>query len=198
MAVYTKSMKLADWAREQGISYKTAFRLFQTGKLPCRSEQYVTGTIIVYPNAPKTKAVAIYGRVSSGDQKEDLGRQVQRLREYCAAKGWTVNKEVTDIGSGLNDGRKGILKLLADKTVTTIVVEHRDRLMRFGSEMVIAALEAEGRHLEVVNGCEFKDDMVQDFVDVVTSMCARIYGKRAAKNRAERALKAAAEEVCTP
>ena len=192
--MYTTVMKLADWARQQGVSYKTAFRLFQTGKLPCRSEQYVTGTIIVYPDAPKVQSVAIYGRVSSGDQKEDLNRQVQRLRDYCASKGWKISKEVTDIGSGLNDGRKGILKLLSDKTVTTVVVEHRDRLMRFGSEMVVAALQAEGRCLEVVNASEFKDDMVQDFVDVVTSMCARIYGKRAAKNRAARAIKAAAED----
>jgi predicted site-specific integrase-resolvase len=188
-------MKLADWARQQGISYKTAFRLFQTGKLPCRSEQYATGTIIVHPDAPKVQAVAIYGRVSSGDQKEDLARQVQRLRDYCAAQGWSIAKEVTDIGSGLNDGRKGLLRLLADKTVTTIVVEHRDRLMRFGTEMVVAALQAEGRKLETVNASEFKDDMVQDFVDVVTSMCARIYGKRAAKNRAARAIKAAAEDI---
>src|SRR5665213_1145975 len=116
--MYTTVMKLADWARQQGVSYKTAFRLFQTGKLPCRSEQYVTGTIIVYPDAPKVQSVAIYGRVSSGDQKEDLNRQVQRLRDYCASKGWKISKEVTDIGSGLNDGRKGILKLLSDKTVT--------------------------------------------------------------------------------
>lgn len=186
-------MKLADWAREQGISYKTAFRLFQTGKLPCRSEQYATGTIIVYPNTPKIQSVAIYGRVSSADQRDDLVRQMQRLREYCAAHGWKIAKEVSDVGSGLNDGRKGILKLLADKTVTTVVVEHRDRLMRFGSEMIVAALQADGRRLEVTNANEFKDDMVQDFVDVVTSMCARIYGRRAARNRAERALKAAAD-----
>lgn len=186
-------MKLADWARQQGIAYKTAFRLFQQGQLPCRSEQYVTGTIIVYPEAPKAQSVAIYGRVSSADQKDDLVRQMQRLRDYCAAKGWNVAKEVTDIGSGLNDGRKGIIRLLADRTVSVVVVEHRDRLMRFGSEMVVAALQSDGRRLEVVNACEFKDDMVQDFVDVVTSMCARIYGKRAAKNRAARALKAAAE-----
>jgi len=100
---------------------------------------------------------------------------------------------MTDIGSGLNGRRKGILKLLADQTATHIVVEHRDRLARFGSEMIAAALEASGRQIVVVNQTEFKDDLVQDFVDVVTCLCARIYGRRAAKNRAEKALKAASE-----
>lgn len=188
-------MKLSVWAKNQGITYKTAFRLFQQGRLPCRSEQYDTGTIIVYPESPKTQSVAIYGRVSSGDQKQDLARQMQRLRDFCASKGWTISKEVSDIGSGLNDGRKGILKLLSDKTITKIVVEHRDRLMRFGSEILIASLQADGRNIITINENEFKDDMVQDFVDIVTSMCARIYGKRTAKNRAEKAIKAASEEI---
>ena len=186
-------MKLSIWAREQGITYKTAHRLFQSGKLPVRSEQYPTGTIIVYPEAPVTCRVVLYGRVSSADQKDDLGRQMERLRAYAAARGWTVSSEVTDIGSGLNGHRKGVLKLLADKTASHVVVEHRDRLARFGSEMIAAALESAGRQLVIVNQTENKNDLVQDFVDVVTCMCARIYGRRTAKNRAERALKAAAE-----
>ena len=189
-------MKLSVWAKQQGIHYKTAHRLFKQGKLPVRTEQYSTGTIIVYPEPqqlPITQRVALYGRVSSQDQKEDLGRQMDRLRTFAASKGWVVDAEVTDIGSGLNGHRKGILKLLSDHTITHIVVEHRDRLTRFGSEMVATTLASTGRQLVVVNQTEQRDDLVQDFVDVVTCLCARIYGKRAAKNRAERALKAASE-----
>ena len=186
-------MKLSVWAKQQGVTYKTAYRMFQAGQLPVRSEQFATGTIIVHPEAPIVRRVVLYGRVSSSDQKEDLGRQMERLRNYSASQGWQVDAEVTDIGSGLNGRRKGILKLLADVKATHIIVEHRDRLARFGSEMVAAALEASGRQLVVVNQTENKNDLVQDFVDVVTCLCARIYGKRAAKNRAERALKAAAE-----
>jgi putative resolvase len=186
-------MKLSNWSKQQGISYKTAYRLFKTGKLPIRSEQYSTGTIIVYPEQPVNQKVVIYGRVSSADQKQDLQRQMERLRTFCSAKGWTIINEITDIGSGLNGHRKGILKLLADPTVTHIVVEHRDRLTRFSSEMICASLEATGRQLIIVNQSEFKDDLVQDFVDVVTCMCARIYGRRSSKNRAEKALKAASE-----
>lgn len=187
-------MKLAVWAKQQGIAYKTAHRMFQAGTLPIRSEQFSTGMIIVHPDVAVARKVVLYGRVSSADQKADLGRQMERLRTFSAVQGWIVASEVTDVGSGLNGRRKGILKLLSDKTSTHIVVEHRDRLARFGSEMIAAALEASGRHLVVVNQTESKDDLTQDFVDVVTCLCARIYGRRAAKHRAERALKATATE----
>ena len=187
-------MKLSTWAAQQGIAYKTAWKMFKAGLLPIRATQLPTGTILVHPEEPVAQRVALYGRVSSDDQREDLGRQMERLRAFSAAKGWKVASEVTDIGSGLNGHRKGVLRLLSDKTATHVVVEHRDRLARFGAEMIAAALEASGRQLVVVNQVENKADLVQDFVDVVTCLCASIYGRRAAKNRAERALKAAAEE----
>jgi len=98
---------------------------------------------------------------------------------------------VEELGSGLNGKRPKLLKLLADSTVTRIVVEHRDRLARFGVEYIEAALQAQGRALIVAEMGEQKLDLVQDFIDVVTSMCARIYGRRAASNRAKRALAAA-------
>ncbi len=194
MPCYTVlTMKLSVWAKQQGIAYKTAHRMFKAGVLPVRSEQFSTGTIIVHPELPVVQRVVLYGRVSSADQKEDLGRQMERLRTFAAVQGWRVAAEVTDIGSGLNGHRKDVLRLLADSTATHIVVEHRDRLARVGSEMVAAALEAVGRQLVVVNQTECKKDLVQDFVEVVTCLCARIYGKRAAKTRAEKALKAASE-----
>jgi putative resolvase len=191
--VNTIGMKLSQWARKNGLSYRTAFRLFQTGKLPCRSEQLLTGTILVHEEVVLPARVVIYGRVSSSDQKDDLDRQMSRLRDYCGYKGWCIAEEIKEIGSGLNGKRRLLLKLLADKTVTHIVVEHRDRLARFGSEMVEACLAGSARHLIVINESDFKDDIVQDFVDVVTSMCARIYGKRSAKNKARKMLEAAKE-----
>ena len=191
-------MKLSVWARQQGIAYKTAHRMFHDGTLPIRAEQFPTGTIIVHPEQDAVQRVVLYGRVSSADQKEDLGRQMERLRAFSASRGWQVAAEVTDIGSGLNGHRKGVLKLLTDRTATHIVVEHRDRLARFGAEMVAATLEATGRQLVVVNQSERKDDLVQDFVDVVTCLCSRIYGRRAAKNKAERALKATTDDADHP
>lgn len=184
-------MKLSDWAKQNGLSYRTAHRLFQSGKFPCRTEQLATGTILVYPDAPKNEEVALYARVSSHDQKEDLARQLVRLRDYAATHGLRIKTERSEIGSGLNGRRKALVALLKDPTVTTLVVEHRDRLTRFGFEYTEAAMKASGRRLLVMNETEDKTDLVQDFVDVVTSMCARIYGRRSARNRAKRALKAA-------
>ena len=183
--LWYQSMKLSTWAKQNGIAYKTAWKMFQAGQLPVRAEQFATGTIVVHSEQPVVQRVVLYGRVSSADQKPDLLRQMERLRTFSATHGWEIAAEVTDIGSGLNGHRKGVLRLLADPTATHIVVEHRDRLARFGAEMVAASLKATGRQLVVVNQTEFKDDLVQDFVDVVTCLCARIYGRRAARNRAE-------------
>ena len=121
---------------------------------------------------------------------------MERLRTFAASKGLTVS-EATEIGSGLNGHRKKLSALLRDPEVGTIVVEHRDRLARFGVEYIEASLSAQGRAVLVLNEGEQKLDIVQDFVDVVTSMCARIYGQRSAGNRAKAALTAAAG-VVTP
>jgi len=182
-------MKLSTWATEQGLTYKTAWRLYKTGKLPLPATQLPTGTIIVAP--PKTKAVpvvALYARVSSYDQREDLERQLSRLRDYAATQGYQVMKETKEIGSGMNGKRKILLKLLTTPEIDLIVVEHKDRLMRFGFEFVEAALGASARRIIVINREECKNDLVQDMVEVLTSFCARLYGRRSAKNRAKRAL----------
>jgi len=136
----------------------------------------------------------LYGRVSSHDQKADLVRQLERLRSFASGLGLQEVEAVEEVGSGLNGKRPKLLKLLADPAVTRIVVEHRDRLARFGVEYIEAALQAQGRSVVVAEAGEQKLDLVQDFIDVVTSMCARIYGRRAASNRAKRALAAAQEE----
>jgi len=184
-------MKLADWARKEGLSYRTAWRLFRTGKLPIPSERLVTGTILVHELPVATNNVALYARVSSGDQRQDLDRQLQRLRDYSASQGFNIIDEVFEIGSSLNGHRKKLLKILSNPAVSTIVVEHRDRLARFGSEYIEATLAASNRKLVVVNATEMKNDLVQDMIDVLTSFCARLYGKRAARNRAQKALEAA-------
>jgi len=184
-------MKLADWARAQGIDYKTAYRWFRTGILPAPSVQLPTGTILVTPEERSGNTeVAVYGRVSSAGQKKDLERQMARLLEYSTKNRMSIARAVKEIGSGLNGRRKKLVSLLRDPKVGTIVVEHRDRLARFGAEYIEAALAGSGRRIVVVDPAEMKDDLVRDMVDVLTSMCARLYGKRAAKNRAERALRA--------
>jgi len=183
-------MKLADWARKNGLDYKTAYRLYRSGKFPIPTQQLATGTILVHEAPTITPSAALYARVSSQDQKEDLERQLQRLRDYAAQSGMIVTQEITEIGSGLNGRRKKLLKLLSNPSVSIIVVEHRDRLARFGSEYIAATLEASHRELKIINKEECKDDLIQDMIDVLTSFCARLYGKRSAKNRAKRAMEA--------
>ena len=181
-------MKLSTWAKKQGISYKTAWRWFKEGKLPVIAEQTKTGTILIKDESACSKSVAIYARVSSSDQKKDLDQQIARLVLYANKNGWAVIHTVTEIGSGLNGHRPKLMKLLTNSNIKIILVEHRDRLMRFGAEYVESALAAQGRKLIVADVSELKDDLVQDMIEVLTSFCARLYGRRSAKNKAKKAL----------
>jgi putative resolvase len=185
-------MKLSVWARQQGLSYKTAWRMWKLGQLPVTAEQLPTGTIIVHPPVSSTEGGAVlYARVSSADQKADLDRQLARLSEFAATHKLRVIEVVKEVGSGLNGHRRAMLRILRNPGVSIVVVEHRDRLMRFGIEYVEATLAAQGRKLLVVNPNERKDDIVRDLHEVIVSLCARLYGKRSAKNRAKRAVEAA-------
>ena len=183
-------MKLSVWAGEQGISYRTAWRMWRDGRLPVPAEQLATGTVILHPPARRQSSVALYARVSSGDQKSDLDRQLARLMQHAIANKMIVIDAVKEIGSGLNARRPGLTRLLRNPEVSVILVEHRDRLMRFGFEYVESSLAAQGRSLAVIDQAEIGDDIVRDLYEVIVSMCARLYGKRAAKNRAARALSA--------
>lgn len=134
-----------------------------------------------------TEKVAIYTRVSAAENKSNLEAQAGRLQDYCAAKGWPIAQVVKEIGSGINDNRPKLLKLLTDPTVTLIVVEHKDRLTRFGFNYIEQLLAIQGRRIEVINQAENgKEDLIQDFVSIVSSFCARLYGQRRCKRKTER------------
>lgn len=181
-------MKLSTWAKKQGVTYRTAWRWFKEGTLPVAAEQTSTGTILVKELPDESDSVVLYARVSSRDQKQDLDRQILRLLQFAHAKGWPVVETVLEVGSGLNAHRPKLLKLLRNSRFKIILVEHRDRLMRFGSEYVEAALAAHGKQLAVVDPQEIKDDLAQDMIEVLTSFCARLYGRRSARNRAKKAI----------
>jgi len=180
-------MKLSQYAKQTGISYKTAWRWYKAGILD--AYKTATGTVIVrdaLSPKPATGRIALYARVSSLGKTEDLDRQIQRLKDYAAAKGYQVAKEVTEIASGLNETRPKLAKLLADSSIGTIIVENRDRLTRFGSHYIETLLEAQGRHLEMIFSTDTGDELGDDFVSVITSMAARIYGRRQSKRHAEK------------
>jgi len=187
-------MRLSVYAKKTGVTYKTAFRWWKAGKLD--AYQMDTGTIIV--REPATSAeqlqVALYARISSADQKEDLERQMQRLKDYAASKGYQVTKMVSELASGLNDRRPKLMKLLTDASVGIVVIEHRDRLTRFGFNYIEQLMQMQGRRLEVIFPSDTDNDLVDDFIAVITSMASRIYGRRTSKRRAEK-IKQCVEQV---
>ena len=179
-------MKLSDYAKKVGVNYRTAWRWFKTGKIA--GYQMDTGTIIIteVDEPDKMQKVAIYTRVSSSENKSNLDTQTERLKDYCAAKGYQVHKIVKEIGSGVNDNRQKLLKLLEDASITTIVVEHKDRLTRFGFNYIDKLLALQNRRIEVVNlADDGKEDLLDDLVLIIYSFCARLYGRRSAKRKTE-------------
>lgn len=135
--------------------------------------------------------VGLYARVCSHEQRADLERQVARLSGWAAKAGHRVVRVESEVASGMSGARAKARGLLADPEVTTVVVEHRDRLGRVNVELVEAALSATGRRLVVLDDGEVEDDVVGDMVEVLTCLCARLYGSRSAKSRVRRALEAA-------
>ena len=188
-------MRLRQWAERNGVTYITAYRWYRDGKLPVPARK-VGGVILVDAEvAADDGVVAVYARVSSADQSSDLDRQVARVATWAAGQGMAVSRVVTEVGSALNGKRKKFLALLRDPKVSVIMVEHRDRFCRFGFEYIEAALAAQGRRLVVVDDAEVDDDLVRDMTELLTSMCARLYGRRAAANRAARLAAMVAEPV---
>ncbi|MFE3555582.1 IS607 family transposase [Streptomyces sp. NPDC059193] len=189
-------MNLKEWAKAQGVHPQTAYRWFREGTLPVPAQRVGTRVILVNVEAGTAPEVVgglgLYARVSSHDQKPDLERQVARLSAWAAKAGHRVVRVESEIASGMNGSRSKVRRLLADPGVTTVVVEHKDRLGRMNVELVEAALSAHGRRLVVLDDGEVEDDLVRDMVEVLTLFCARLYGRRSARNRATRALEAAA------
>jgi predicted site-specific integrase-resolvase len=188
-------MKLSAYAKQQGISYQTAWRMWQRGELP--AHQLPSGTVIVdvppAPQAARPQKVAVYARGSSAENRKNRDSQAERVSAFGAAKGWQVAKVVTEWGSGVNDQRPQFLALLADTSIRHIVVEHKDRCSRFGVAYIQTVLETQGRELVIVNEAdEQQADLMQDFVAIITSFCARLYGRRRASRKTTQLLAALA------
>ena len=180
-------MKLSNYAAKVGVSYRTAWRWFKSGKL--RGYTTKTGTIIIteLDNETLPQKVVIYTRVSAAENKPNLKAQADRLLTYCAAKGYQVNQVVKEIGSGVNDNRPKFLRLLSDSSVTIIVVEHKDRATHFGFNYIETLLTLQNRRVEVVNLADNeKEDLLDDLVAIIYSFCVRLYGQRRAKRKTER------------
>ena len=139
---------------------------------------------------PNEVRAVIYARVSSHKQRKDgnLDRQVERLRNYCSAKGYKVVDIITDVASGLKEDRSGLQKLfdiVEKQQADVVVVEFRDRLTRFGFDYLKRYFESHGVRVEVVEETEkgYMEELIEDFVAIVIIFACRIYGKRSQKFR---------------
>ena len=151
--------------------------------------------------APSARTTLLYARVSSHDQKDDLARQAALLESFAAANGWTY-EVLQDLGSGRNCHKKGLRQLIrrtCSGEVGRLVLTHKDRLLRFGSELVLSLCEHFGTEVVIVNASEdasFEEELIQDVLESITVFSARLYGSRSRKNkRVLAALKKAADEV---
>jgi len=183
LSIYNKKrqkMKLSEYAKLKGVCYRTAWNWFMQGKIP-NSEQMDNGTIIVNSQikVKRDEHVVLYARVSTYTKKDDLERQIQRLREFAIANGFFIKKEFKEIASGMNDNRKYLNKILENQDFKTILVENKDRLTRFGFNYITTLLKTQDREIIVVNESKTEeDDLMKDFISVITSFCCRLYGMR--------------------
>jgi predicted site-specific integrase-resolvase len=183
-------MKLSDYARKQGVRYETAWRWFRDGKI--KGRRVGQHTILIDEEGEETSPsvegeLAVYARVSSSENKAHLDSQAERLVAYCLARGRKVHRVVKETGSGVNDARPKFLALLADASVTHIVIEHKDRGTRFGFRYIETLLQAMGREIEVVNLAENgTEDLLADLTSIIYSFCTRLYGQRRAKRKTEK------------
>lgn len=195
-------------ANALGVSASTLRRWEASGKLvPTRTAggQRRYDLALLRPDlvhvAPAPRRTLAYARVSSHDQKGDLERQKQVLELFCASQGWTFDV-IADLGSGMNYHKKGLTRLLEAilaGDAGRLVLTHKDRLLRFGAELVFALCQAKQVEVVIINqGAEasFEEELASDVLEIITVFSARLYGSRSHRNRrliegVERAVKEA-------
>jgi len=185
--------KLSEYAREHNVTYRTAWNHFKKG-LISGAYQLPSKTVVIPDNSKiekeRTEYIITYARVSSSENKNNLKKQSKRLIDFCNANGWRTSENIKEVASGINDNRKKLLKILQDGIATKIVVEHKDRLTRFGFNYIKELCNKFNCEIVIINNVEDeKEDIIQDFVSIITSFCAKIYGKRRSKRKTEQIIK---------
>lgn len=188
-------MKLSQYAKQIGVCYRTAWNYYKANQIPGAYE-LPSGTIIVPDeiNQQNQKyGVILYARTSSSENKHLLDTQIQRLEEYAISKGYKIKESIKEIGSGLNDERKKLSKVLKENKYDKIIVENKDRLTRFGFNWIQLLTN---NRIEVINESKAKDeDLIKDFASIIHCFCARLYGLRRSKNMKNKINKVIEENV---
>lgn len=184
---YHRYMKLSAYAKREGIGYRAAWDRFHNGRIPGAALDSSGHIHVPEPESMLLPMAAVYARVSSHPQKDDLHRQADRLVEYANARGYQVVLVVKEVASGVNDHRPKLAKLLSNGGWGTLVVEHKDRLSRVGFGWFEVLLAAQGKKVDVANPAQDDtSDLMADFMAIVYSFAARMYGLRSAKRRSNR------------
>jgi predicted site-specific integrase-resolvase len=179
-----KYLKTSEYAQLMGIHYRTAARHFHSGLLNGYQDENTKTIYIENPNyvsstnKQQSNKAVLYARVSSTQNKNSLDGQIERLTQYAIAKGYQIVRIEKEIASGLNDNRRKLNSILNSNEWDVLLVEHKDRLTRFGFNY-FKILEKLGQRVEVVNVTENKDsELMDDFISIITSFCGRIYGSK--------------------
>lgn len=179
-------VKLSEYAKMLGLKYQAVWLKYKRGQI--KNTKFDNNRVYVcidedeiFPIKGGNK-VAIYARVSDNASKDNLNRQVKRLTEYATMRGYKIVKVVKEIGSGVNDHRPKLEKLLNEyKDYSILLVEHKDRLTRFGFNYIELMMKALGKNVEVVNLSDENSNLIEDMISIVYSFSARLYGARRAK-----------------
>lgn len=190
-------IKASEYAKKMSLHIRTVYRYYHNGKIMGYQDKD-TGTIFIKNPFKKQNdkmfknKVILYSRVSSSENKNNLDNQLERLRLYAVAKGYQIIKEVKEVGSGLNDNRaklNGIFEKDLNK-FEILLVEHKDRLTRFGFNYIELFLKSHNKKVEIINVVnDDKEDLIQDFISIITSFCTRIYGQRRSRRKSEKLIK---------
>ena len=179
-------VKLSEYAKMLGLKYQAVWLKYKRGQI--KNTKFDNNRVYVcidedeiFPIKGGNK-VAIYARVSDNASKDNLNRQVKRLTEYATMRGYKIVKVVKEIGSGVNDHRPKLEKLLKEhKDYSILLVEHKDRLTRFGFNYIELMMKALGKNVEVVNLSDENSNLIEDMISIVYSFSVRLYGARRAK-----------------
>lgn len=178
--------KLSDYAKKFNVTYRTAWNRYKQGKIDGAFIDETNHILIPINKFENKNKVIIYSRVSNSDRKDNLDRQSERLVNYAINNGYTVVDTIKEVGSGLNDNRKKLVKLLKENNYDILLVENKDRLTRFGFNYIETLLNNNGKEIIVVNKSDDdKTDLIQDLVSIIYSFSARMYGLRKKKNKQE-------------
>jgi predicted site-specific integrase-resolvase len=178
--------KLSDYAKENGVIYRTAWNRYKAGKIAGAFMDETGHVKIPIKKEKREQNAILYARVSTNDRKKSLNEQSQRLKEFATKNGFVITRSVKEIASGMNDNRAKLTKILTKNDWDVLIVENKDRLTRFGFNYIKTLLNKQKRDIIVINQeDDDKKELINDLISIIYSFSARMYGLRRRKKREE-------------